>query len=223
MTTEKAIKSIHIKSIVTYFFMVAFALSIIGRILYIQIYEGEELRRKGVNRSIEEREISALRGNIYSTNNSLLAVTIPKYEIRLDVISNKSEAFFNSNVDSLAYQLSRLFKDRSKATYKKILQQARAKKNYYLLVKRNVSYKQLLELQSFPILRLGRNKGGLIVLKSNIRELPYNDLAKRTIGIYNYERGAYLVGLEGAFDETLVGTHGTRLMQKIEGGDLDAY
>lgn len=218
MTTEKAIKSIHIKSIVTYFFMVAFALSIIGRILYIQIYEGEELRRKGVNRSIEEREISALRGNIYSTNNSLLAVTIPKYEIRLDVISNKSEAFFNSNVDSLAYQLSRLFKDRSKATYKKILQQARAKKNYYLLVKRNVSYKQLLELQSFPILRLGRNKGGLIVLKSNIRELPYNDLAKRTIGIYNYERGAYLVGLEGAFDETLVGTHGTRLMQKIEGG-----
>lgn len=206
------------KSIITYFFMVVFALSIIGRILYIQVYEGEELRKKGITRSIEEREISALRGNIYSTNNSLLAVTIPKYEIRVDMISNKSEAFFNSNIDSLSYHLSRLFKDRSKANYKKILKQARAKKNYYFLLKRNVSYKQLIELQSFPILRLGRNKGGLIILKSNKRELPYNDLAKRTIGIYNYERGAYIVGLEGAFDETLVGTHGTRLMQKIEGG-----
>lgn len=218
MTTEKAIKSIHLKSIITYLFMVLFALALMGKVIYIQFKEGDELRKMGVNRSIEEKEISALRGNIYSTNQSLLAVTIPKYEIRLDLISNKSDNFFHANVDSLAFGLSRIFKDRSKASYKKLLTRARANKNYYLRVKRNVSYQQLLELKQLPILRLGRNKGGLIIIKSNKRELPYNNLAKRTIGIYNYEAGKYIVGLEGAFNETLEGTHGTRLMQKIEGG-----
>ena len=218
MTTEKAIKSIHIKSIVIYFFMGIFAIAIMARVLYIQIKEGSELRQMGLNRSVEERKIDALRGNIYSTNNSLLAVTIPKYELRMDVISNKSDRFFNSNVDSLAFQLSKLFKDRPKSAYKKLLTKARAQKNYYLLIKKNVSYEQLNKLKKFPILRLGRNKGGLIVIKSNKRELPYNELAKRTIGIYNYEMGDYVVGLEGAFNESLEGTHGTRLMQKIEGG-----
>lgn len=206
------------KSVFTYLFLVVFALAIIARVLYIQIQEGAELREMGQKRAVEERKIDALRGNIYSINNSLLAVTIPKYEIRMDVVSNKSDRFFNTNVDSLAFQLSKLFKDRSKSQYKKLLTRARQKKNYYLLLKRNVSYKQLLELQTFPILRLGRNKGGLIIIKSNKRELPYNQLAKRTIGIYNYEVGDYVVGLEGAFNETLSGTHGTRLMQKIEGG-----
>lgn len=218
MNIEKTIKSIHLKSVFTYLFLVVFAFAIIARVLYIQIQEGAELREMGRKRAVEKRKIDALRGNIYSINNSLLAVTIPKYEIRMDVVSNKSDRFFNANVDSLAFQLSKLFKDRSKYEYKKLLTRARQKKNYYLLLKRNVSYKQLIELQNFPILRLGRNKGGLIIIKSNIRELPYNQLAKRTIGIYNYEKGDYVVGLEGAFDEILSGTHGTRLMQKIEGG-----
>jgi len=218
MTNNKSIKPISIKSILTYLFMVSFALSIMGRVLYIQVYEGDTLRKMGATRSIEKRKIDALRGNIYSSNNSLLAVTIPKYEIRLDMISNKSDRFFNTNVDSLAYRLSKLFKDRSKQEYKRILKKARARKNYYLLIQRNVKYKQLIELKTFPILRLGRNKGGLIIIKSNKRELPYKDLAKRTIGIYNKEKQKYIVGLEGAFDEELTGTHGTRLMQKIEGG-----
>jgi len=218
MNTNKSIKSISIKSIFTYLLISVFALSIMGRVLYIQIEEGDELRKMGTTRSIEPRKINALRGNIYSSNNSLLAVTIPKYEIRMDMVSNKSDAFFRANVDSLAYRLSKLFRDRSQREYKRLLTKARSRKNYYLLVKKNVKYNQLLELKTFPILRLGRNKGGLIIIKSNKRELPYNDLAKRTIGIYNKQKQKYIVGLEGAFNDALTGTHGTRLMQKIEGG-----
>ena len=218
MTEDKTIKNINIKSIFTYFLMGLFAISIMARVVYIQIYEGEELRKLGKIRSIEEHTIEALRGNIYSSNNSLLAVTTPKYEIRVDMISNKSDRFFYANIDELSSKLSQLFKDRSKYEYKKTLERARANKNYYFRLKRNVSYQQLTELKTFPILNLGRNKGGLIVIKTNRRELPLKDLAKRTIGIYNYEQGEYVVGIEGAFNETLKGTEGKRLMQKIEGG-----
>ena len=218
MKVDESIKAISLKSIFTYIFMLLFALSIMGRVLYIQTYEGEDLRKKGRNRSTKSFKTAPLRGNIYSSNNSLLAVTIPRYEIRVDMISNKSDWLFKTNIDSLAYSLSKLFKDRSKNTYKRLLSRAREKKNYYLLLKRNVTHKQLTQLKQFPILRLGRNKGGLIVIKSTKRELPYKNLAKRTIGIYNKEKKEYIVGLEGAFNETLKGNYGSRLMQKIEGG-----
>lgn len=127
MNNEKTIKSIHLKSVFTYLFLVVFALAIIARVLYIQIKEGAALREMGQKRAVEERKIDALRGNIYSINNSLLAVTIPKYEIRMDVVSNKSDRFFNANVDSLAFQLSKLFKDRSKYEYKKAVDKSSPK------------------------------------------------------------------------------------------------
>jgi cell division protein FtsI (penicillin-binding protein 3) len=218
MTVEQTKKSVQLKGIFTYLMMILFAFAIMARVIHIQFYEGVELRKMGKSRSIEEMKIDALRGNIYSTNNSLLAVTIPKYEIRVDLISNKSAQFFNANVDELAEKLSKLFKDRSKASYKKLMIQARAEKDYYCLLKRNVTFRQLAELKTFPIFKLGRNKGGLIPIESNIRELPYKNLARRTIGIFNYEKGVYEVGLEGAFNDVLEGTQGTRVVQKIEGG-----
>ncbi|OYT17424.1 MAG: cell division protein [Bacteroidetes bacterium 4572_77] len=220
MVQNDLIKSLINKSIFTYIMMFIFGASIIAKVLYIQVSEGEELRKLGKQRSVIETEIEALRGNIYSSNNSLLAVTTPKYEIRLDMISNKSDQYFNANVDELAEKISLLFKDRSKHAYKKLLQKARAQKNHYLLLKRDVDYKQYIQLKSFPILKEGRNKGGLIALKTNRRELPYRNLAKRTIGIFNYEQGKYIVGLEGAFNETLKGTQGKRMMQMIDGGIL---
>jgi cell division protein FtsI (penicillin-binding protein 3) len=201
-----------------YFTILFFGLGIVAKVLHIQIKEGEELRKMGIERSTKEVKIDALRGNIYTHNNKLLAVTTPKYEIRFDPISNKTDAFFYANVDSLAILLNHLLKGKSTAAYKKGIIQARKNGNYYYLLAKNLNYDQYQKLKTFPILRLGRNKGGLIPIQTNKRDLPYSLLAKRTIGIYNYEKGMYEVGIEGAFNEYLKGTEGTRLMQKISGG-----
>lgn len=205
-------------SYLMYFFILFFGLGIIAKVLHIQIKEGEELRQMGIERSTQEIKTTALRGNIYTHNNKLLAVTTPKYEVRFDPISNKTNDFFYANVDSLAILLSKLIKDKSAASYKSGIIQARKKGNYYYLLAKNLNYDQYQKLKTFPILRLGRNKGGLIPITTNKRDLPYNLLAKRTVGIFNYEKGIYEVGIEGAFNEYLKGTEGTRLMQKISGG-----
>lgn len=201
-----------------YFVILFFGLGIIAKVLYIQFKEGDKLREMGVNHSTKEMKMDALRGNIYTHNNKLLAVTTPKYEIRFDPISNKTDEFFNANIDSLARSLNKLLKGKSTAGYKNSIVQARRNGNHYYLLAKNLNYDQYQKLRTFPILRLGRNKGGLISIQTNKRDLPYNLLAKRTVGIFNYEKGMYEVGIEGAFNEYLKGTEGTRLMQKISGG-----
>jgi len=205
-------------SYVMYFLIMLFGMGIIFKVLHIQIKEGEKLRKTGVEHSTKEFKIEALRGNIYTHNNKLLAVTTPKYEIRFDPISNKTNDFFYANIDSLSQALSALLKDKSAASYKKGIIHARKNGNYYYLLAKNISYDDYQKLKKFPILRLGRNKGGLIPIQTNKRDLPYNLLAKRTLGIYNYDKKQYEVGIEGAYNEFLKGTEGTRLMQKISGG-----
>ncbi|MCD6091496.1 MAG: transpeptidase family protein [Bacteroidales bacterium] len=205
-------------SYLMYFFILFFGLGIIAKVLHIQIKEGEELRKMGLEHSTKEIKTEALRGNIYTHNNKLLAVTTPKYEIRFDPISNKTEDFFNANIDNLARKLSALLKDKSAANYKREIIRARKSGNYYFLIAKNLSYDEYQKIKTFPILRLGRNKGGLIPIQTNKRDLPYNLLAKRTLGIYNYEKGRYEVGIEGAYNDYLKGTEGNRLMQKISGG-----
>ncbi len=205
-------------SYLMYVFVFLFGISIFGKVLNIQINEGEKLRSMAVQHNIKEFKVEALRGNIYSRNNKLLAVTTPKYEIRFDPISNKTDQLFYNNIDSLAYSLNRLLKDKSTASYKNGLIQARKKGDHYYLLAKNLNYDQYQKLKTFPILRLGRNKGGIIPIQTNKRDLPYNNLAKRTVGIFNYEKGVYEVGIEGSFNDYLKGTEGSRLMQKISGG-----
>jgi cell division protein FtsI (penicillin-binding protein 3) len=194
-----------------------FGLIIIGKVVHIQLIEGETLREKVKNLTTGYKKIEAVRGNIYADDGSLLATSIPIYEIRMDVNTNAlTDDIFYANIDSLALCLSQLFEDRSKNEYKKDLIQARKKGARYHLIQRKVKYTELKALKKFPIFRLGKYKGGLIYEQKNKRKKPFRLLAERTIG---YEReGIHPVGLEGAYSEYLSGVQGKRLMKKISGG-----
>lgn len=203
------------RTYVIYFIVLIAAFAIIGKAAYIQLVEGDEWIEKADSLTLRYDTIEPVRGNIYSSDGKLLAVSVPDFEVRIDVASEHiSEAFFYQKVDSLALRLSKLFGDRSKAEYKKALVQARNTKNRYYLLKRNVTYAQLKELRTFPIFRLGKYKGGLIVIERTRREQPFKNLASRTIG-WDKEGTKNDVGLEGAYSEILSGVIGIRLMQHI--------
>jgi cell division protein FtsI (penicillin-binding protein 3) len=127
-----------------------------------------------------------------------------------------TKEIFNDNVDSLSICMANLFRDRPASEYKRVLRNARREGLRFYLLKKNVSYKQLLQVKKFPIFRLGRFKGGLIPEQKNRREMPLGQLALRTIG--SNRTGAEPVGIEGSFDKYLKGEHGLRLMQRISGG-----
>ena len=199
-----------------YFVVCLFGVTIIGKAVFIQLFEGDELAEKAQSLTLVEKNIEAVRGNIYATDGSLLATSIPIYEVRFDPNTDAiSAGLFNQKVDSLALMLSRLFKDRSKAAYQKELIDARNDGKRYHLIKNNVRYPELQQLKTFPIFRNGQYKGGLIIHQQNKRERPFKLLAARTIG---YDRHGTSVGLEGAYSEILAGVDGQRLMQKISGG-----
>jgi len=205
------------RSYVVYFSLTLLAIAIIGKALYIQVWEGEYWRERAENLTTVFRDIEAVRGNIYSDDGSMMATSIPIYEIRMDMNADGlTDERFNEGIDSLCINLSDLFQDKTPIQWKRELKEARTSGERYHLIKRKVKFHQMKAMREFPIFRLGKFDGGFIVLQQNRRELPFRMLAARTIG---YEREDIApVGLEGAYSAQLSGVSGKRLMQKISGG-----
>lgn len=208
-------KNILARTYLTYILLCVFALAILYRICIIQFVEGDIWRKKAEASTIKLVEMEALRGNIFDANGALLATSLPYYEVAVDINApGITEKLFKKNRDSLAFLLSELFGDKTEKEYLKLLNTARKEKDRYVVLKRNVSYKDLQTLKTFPIFRKGK-RGGLVTLQTNRRERPFQMLAGRTIGLAR--TGIKPVGLEGAFDSVLSGVSGRRLMQKIAG------
>jgi cell division protein FtsI (penicillin-binding protein 3) len=208
-------KNILSRTYLTYIFMCLFALGILYRICVIQFAEGDDWRAKAEAFTTKVEDMEAVRGNIFDANGALLATSLPYYEIAVDINTpGITEKIYKANRDSLSLLLSELFHDKGPREYLKILNKARKDNDRYVLLKRNVSYKDLQTLKTFPIFRKGK-RGGLVTLQTNRRERPFQMLAGRTIGMSR--PGIKPVGLEGAFDTVLMGVSGKRLMQKIAG------
>ncbi len=185
---------------------------IAGRIVYIQLKEGKKYRN--ISESITEKidTIAPNKGNVYTADGSLLATSMYRYEIRMDVMTVKKDVF-DKNLKALCKKLGRYF-GKPASYYEKKIRTARRKKNRYLLIAKNLSYPEYQTLKSFPIFNLGPYKGGFISLPKTVREHPLGEIASRTIG-YDYDARP---GIEGAFAQELKGKYGVRLKQKIAKG-----
>lgn len=198
--------------------MVVIALAVVYKMFNIQMVHGEKWAAMADSLSTRYVDIDAARGNIYSVDGSLLATSVPEYDIRMDMYAPgiEEDDVFYSKVDSLAHSLSSFFKDKSATQYSRALRRARSDKNRYFLIKRDVSYQSMKKMRSFPIFNLGIMAGGMIAEQKNKRVLPFDDLAKRTIGYKN--ENVQPVGLEGAYANYIDGEGGKRLVQRIAGG-----
>ncbi len=178
--------------------------------------EGERWAAMGERITFDYKRVKATRGNIYSDNGSLLATSLPFYKIAFDATIPTDEVF-KAGVDSLAYHLSRFFKDRSQKEYKRFLIDARETGKQYVVVnRRKVDYQEKKMMMKWPIFREGRLRGGAIFEKVDVRYMPFANLARRTVGFINEnEHGA---GLEYSFNEQLAGQDGYAYYQKIAGG-----
>lgn len=203
---------------VVYIFMLAFAMLIVGKILYLQFVDANTWIEKAQKLTLKDITVESNRGDILAADSRLLASSIPYYEIRMDTRSTgMDDGTFAKGIDSLSICLAQLFKDKSAYAYKRELVNARKNGERFHLIKRKVNYNQLKELKTFPIFRLGRYKGGFIAMQTNIRIQPHVNLASRTIGYTNKGAGGNIVGIEGAYDKVLKGVEGVRLMQRLQG------
>lgn len=194
-------------------------IAVVIKLLTIQLVQGKKYRGLAEKYTTRPMVIPANRGNVYSINGNLLATSIPKYDIRFDALAPNNKNF-EKHLDGFADSLSVYF-DKSKSHYIQKLRRARANKNRYLLLARNIGYSQYLKYREFPLLSLGAYKGGLIVEQSTKREYPLGVVAQRTIGYERKDANGNVTrpGIDGAFGTTyLKGKDGLRLKQKIGKG-----
>ncbi len=170
----------------------------------IAVYEGEFWREKGKTNQ-KERVVTAERGNILAADGSLLATSLPIFEIRFDPNSDAiTEDVFKKSVDSLAWCMATYIDGKyTPGAWRDFLIEKRLSGERYLLIKENATYTDLKQIQSFPLFNKGTFKGGLIVRRQNKRERPFGVLAHRTIGYI--KEGANPIGLEAAFNHELQG------------------
>ncbi len=212
-------RNILIRVYLAFGLILLFAAAVIIQLYRVQVVQGKKWQDMAKSMSTRYMPVEAARGNIFSVDMSLLATSVPEYELHMDMFAGgiADERLFNEKVDSLAMKLAQLYPERSEREYSRLLRDARRDGSHYQLIRRRVTYQELKQIRKFPIFNMGRYKGGLIVLEQNKRVLPFRSLAARTIG-YKNDNVKNAVGLEGAFAGFINGENGKRLMQRMPGG-----
>ncbi len=210
--------------------MAVLGVLILGKAFYIQRFQGEHWR--SMNDSMHQRivELDAERGTIYSEDGQMLSTSLPEFDIYLDFkadgLREKNGRVFKENLDSFSRAMSNYFGDKSSAQYKKeLLEGFKTKRRYYPL-KKKLSFEQYKNFRQFPLVRLGRNKSGVIVEENSKRLSPFGLLANRTIGLSREHIASsgkvkkQNVGLEKSYDTLLTGQKGQRLVRYAAGGAI---
>lgn len=200
-------------------FIFVMAIAIVVKLTNIQWVEGDYYRKLAKQRTVRNFVIPANKGNIYSADGSLLATSIPNYEIRFDAKAPKTETF-EKYVKALSDSLATVL-DRPGGYYEQELRKARANKNRYYLIARKLSYTEYVKIKGFPLFNLGAFKGGIIVEQETVRKHPIGKIAERTIGYDRIDPATGVEvgkGIEWAFKSYLNGKDGKILKQKIAKG-----
>ncbi|MCC6817432.1 MAG: PASTA domain-containing protein [Bacteroidia bacterium] len=211
-------KAILLRSWIAFLLIFGLAIRIIWQIIDLQFNKKEKYLAISIEQSTKWRVIQASRGNIYADDGSLLATSIPKYELRMDTrVETITNEFFNANIDSLSWYFASEFTDKTQSEWRNYLVSARNRGERYLLLKRNVDYHIVKAMEQWPIFSLGKYKGGFIKIENFKREIPFGILAARSIGYVNRE-AKVKIGLEGTYDSLLSGAVGKRLERRVKGG-----
>ncbi|MDA8762017.1 penicillin-binding transpeptidase domain-containing protein [Flavobacteriaceae bacterium] len=208
----------HQKSILTKFYIVAAFMTllfslIIFRVIDIQYLQGNKYRKISKDLTRKPFAIEANKGNVYASDGNLLATSMSKFTIRMDVMSVDVK-IFDRDVVKLSKNLAN-FLGKSPNFFEKKLRNARKSKNRYVLIAKDIGYNDYMKMKQFPIFKLGVYKGGFIAEHKTVRAHPIGKIAERTIG-YHDNRGD--AGIEGAFVDYLKGEDGLRWKQKIAKG-----
>ena len=190
--------------------MTLFLLAIILRVINLQYVQGDAYRELATELTVRQDTIYANKGNVYAADGNLLATSMSKFNIFMDLVTVKNTVF-EENIVSLSNELSKMLGS-SSSYYQKKLRTAKNKKRRYLLIARNIGYTDYLKMRKFPIFNLGVYKGGFIAKHRTERAHPIGKIAERTIG-YDDFRGE--AGIEGAFADYMQGENGLRWEQKI--------
>ena len=201
---------------------------VLGRAFYIQKIQGSYWRSLSDSMHQKFVELEPERGTIYSEDGQMLSASVPYFDIYIDFgadgLREKNGKRFKDNIDSFSLSLSNFMNDKTASEYKQELKEAYKEKDRYYPLAKALTFEQFKIFRTLPLVRLGRNKSGIITEVKSRRMNPFGLLARRTIGLSR--DNAQNVGLERTYDSVLHGTKGKRLVRYISAGaaiPVDGY
>ncbi len=197
-------KTINKKLTVVLVIIFAALLFLVGRIIYIQMVQGERYKRIVLN----QQEYSSLtipykRGDIVDRNGTILATSMDVYNVILDckVLNAKKDC-----IDVSVGALVKIFELDETEIREKLNEN---KTSQYIVLKKKVSFEKVQEFNAYKE-TVDTNKAyitGIWFEKEYIRMYPYGSLAANVIGFITAGNEG-VTGLEKYYNDTLNGING---------------
>ena len=212
---------------IIYFLAVLTGVVIVAKIALIQNLDTGKWRQIAKNLKDNTSEIQARRGNICADDGTILATSVPYYELRMDLAAPRVKQVFNDYADQFSLEVAKFFK-LSKSKFKKNLLEAfKSGNRWFLIDKDKVNFNQLCDFKRLDMMSHVYFGSGLIVIGESDRIMPHGDMASRTIGTLN--KGAYggthgnigYSGIEGLMEGYLSGENGKSVRKNLSGRWVD--
>jgi cell division protein FtsI (penicillin-binding protein 3) len=203
-------------------FLFALAIMVFVKLIKVQYYDtfkGKTWAEYSVKNDLQLDTIPAMRGNIYSNDEKLLATSLPYYFVGFDTKVADS-TYFSTHIDEFAALLAKNFGENSALEYKnKILRYRNSKTKRYLRLKaREITYLEKERVKNWPFFAKEKKGGGGKFEMIYKRYKPFSPMADRTIGGTDPKSGRGYIGIEASFDNKLEGKEGVGWVEKVEGG-----
>lgn len=152
----------------------------------------------------------AERGKIFDCRDNLIATNKTVYDVHIDCCVIEDQRTWEEKSRRLAQGITLVLPEKSAPEWWNYFQNARKNKKRYLPIVKNADLDMVDTLRSLPLLNEGKYRGGLILTSHVIREYPYGNLARRTIGAFRNSYDDPLFGIERQFNGDMNGDDGIR-------------
>lgn len=208
-------KSILLRAYFVFGLALVFAISVLVAAARLQMDSDDEFSKILREKNTRVVDVPAVRGNIYAADGSLLATSVPRYDMVIDAYADGlTPELFRRTIDSLSVLFAANFTEKDAAGWKAHLSNLRRNKIRYAVLKKDLGFDMVKKMKTWPLISLGKFKSGVWFEEHGKRLYFMGDLARRTIG---YTKDKVSVGLEGAFDSMLRGRDGQRMEQRMPG------
>ena len=213
--------------------MTLVGLAIIGKASYEMTARSDYWERVRKRLEKQQRDIPAVRGNIYSADGQLMVGSLPVYNLRMDYVIQDPDmaavsrrrlgrdTLWLAKRDSFCMGLHELFPEKTADEYRHLIESHWNSNRRNLLIVRNVSYIKYKRCMELPYAKEGAIVSGFYAEPVPQRQKPYGSLASRVLGTYNAASDSALNGLEFAFDSILRGVNGKRHLEKVRNRWMD--
>ena len=200
---------INIKKLRNIFIVVILILALlIGRIAYLQFFEGSYLKSLAYQQQNINQIISPKRGSIYDSTGKILATsaTVDTITINPSRIKNSKD---DSKTQELKEKVAKALADIFELDYDQTLEKVNSTAQVETIAKK-VEQDKVETLKSW--MKENKVTVGINIDEDTKRYYPYNTVLSQVIGSYGEDKG--LSGIENAWDSVLSGTPGKIVSSK---------